>query len=133
MFQVKRDSWHYRMYRFGNPYMVYDFCSYSRGVLWGLFFFTLIAAVGIGCAGVMLLGAYELVLVATGALAIEFADFGQLFVVTVFAGSMVAITIFIMRADFSKPSRKSNRPPGFITTWWQSIKQKMCSPVEMEH
>jgi len=132
MFEVKRDSWHYRMYRFGNPYMAYDFCSYSRGVLWGLFFFTLIAAVGIGCAGVMLFGAYELVLVATGTLAIEFAEFGQIFVATVFAGGICAVVIFTMMVDFSKPARKVSRPPGFIATWWQSVKQKMCIPIEME-
>lgn len=137
MFTIKRDSWHYRMYQLGGPSWRHpsDFCQYSSSVFWGLILFISVTALIAAITGILLLGFYELVMVAAGSLSMNYAEFAQFTVATIFVAIIVTGVCWLLIFDYQKLSDRFNETldrTGFIGTWFKSIRQKMCIPVKMQ-
>lgn len=137
MFTIKRDSWHYRMYQLAKPSRRHpsDFCQYSSSVFGGLIFFISATALIAAISGILLLGFYELVLVAAGSLSMNYAEFAQFTVAAIFGAIIFAGVCWLLVVDYQKLSGRFNETldrAGFIGTWFKSIRQKMCIPVKMQ-
>lgn len=133
MYQIKRDSWHYQLYRGWNNHTPHDLCSYVKGLIRAVTVLTLITlllaallspvgfavadwAYGISIADSMFIGPVLLVLL----------------VLAFFVAGPLIERAYQQLRSWDRMIYYRQREPNFLAKWWQGRKEKICFRVEIK-
>jgi hypothetical protein len=131
-FQLKKDSWHYKLANFGVDHAAYrvyessDICSYIRYVMYGLFWFLVVSTIVLALGGFALYSIGNLIGWLFLGYILESGTIGFFIIIgafSLFIGTTAAVMI--------TKDRMQHEEPGFVRLAYRSWKNKFCAKVEL--